>query len=222
MILKAHRNGRTAIIAWSLLAALALSACSGGEPPKYLLPGSLVLAFGDSITYGTGAPLDADYPTHLFKLTGLGIVNAGIPGETSAQARKRLDGLLELHKPDLVIVELGGNDFLERRREELIRQDLKAIVERCKASGAETMLVAVPRLSMLRAATGTLKDADLYAEIAEETGAILVDGLVADILSSQALRSDPIHPNSAGYRLLAQGIVARMRDAELLPPLEEE
>lgn len=205
-----------------LLLALVLSACGTDEPPKYLTPGDLVLAFGDSITYGTGAPLDADYPTRLFELTGLGVVNAGVPGDTIADARKRLPELLALHQPDLVIVELGGNDFLGRRGELQVKEDLRAIIEQCKASGAATMLVAIPHLSLLRAGTGTLKDSDIYEELAEETGVILLADLVSDILSNRTLRADPIHPNASGYRVMAQGIVDRMREVGLLPELEED
>jgi acyl-CoA hydrolase len=201
---------------------LLITACGDKEPPNYLTPGSLVLAFGDSITYGTGAPLDMDYPNHLFKLTGFGVVNAGIPGDTTREARKRLGELLALHQPDMVIVELGGNDFLERRSEATIKQELKDIIQACQQAGAVTMLVAVPRLSLLRAGTGTLKDADIYEELAEETGAVLVDDLISDILSDRSLRADPIHPNSAGYRVLAEGLVARMRETGILPELDED
>ncbi len=203
-----------------LFLALILTAC-GGEPPNYLEPGSLVLALGDSITYGTGAPLDADYPNHLFKLTGFGVVNAGIPGDTARDARKRLGELLSLHQPDMVIVELGGNDFLERRSEATVKQELLAIIQACQEAGAVTMLVAVPRLSLLRAGTGTLKDSYIYEELAEETGAVLVEDLISDILSTPSLRADPIHPNSAGYRVLAEGLVARMREAGILPELDD-
>ena len=203
-----------------MLLALIVTACDS-EPPNYLEPGSLVLALGDSITYGTGAPLDADYPNHLFKLTGFGVVNAGIPGDTARDARKRLGELLALHQPDMVIVELGGNDFLERRSEATVKQELKAIIQASQEAGAVTMLVAVPRLSLLRAGTGMLKDSSIYAELAEETGAVLVEDLISDILSDPALRADPIHPNSAGYRVLAEGLVARMRETGILPELDE-
>lgn len=217
--LTCNRAGR-----YFALAALILflSACGEDEPPGYLHPGSLVLAFGDSITYGTGAPLDADYPTQLFKLTGLGVVNAGIPGDTVPEAGKRLGDLLELHQPDMVIIELGGNDFIKRRSEATVKQELREIIEQCQAAGATTLLVAVPRLSLLRAGTGTLKDAELYEELAEETGAILLADTVSGILSTASLRADPIHPNSAGYRALAEGIVAKLRDEGLLPEAEDE
>lgn len=215
-------DSRTTYYLTVLGLVLVLGGCSEDEPPGYLHPGSLILAFGDSITYGTGAPLDADYPNHLFKLTGLGVVNAGIPGDTVVEARKRLGGLLQLHSPNMVIIELGGNDFLERRSEAVVKQELRAMIEQSQAAGSTVLLVAIPRLSLLRAGTGTLKDADLYGELAEETGAILLDDVVSDILSTAALRSDPIHPNSSGYRALAEGIVAKLREEELLPEAEEE
>ena len=199
-----------------LLCSLTLLGC--GEDPRYqpLPPGSLVLAFGDSVTYGTGAPEGEAYPDHFWQLTGLGVVNAGIPGDLARDARRRLPELLNLHEPDLVIIELGGNDFLRKRAESLVKEDLRAMIHSTREAGAIPALVAVPRLSLLRASTGTLKDSVIYAELAEETGVVLVEDVFSDILSTDELKADEIHPNGEGYRVLALGIVATLREAGLL------
>jgi len=185
----------------------ALNGCSEKPQLKQLPPGSIVLAFGDSVTFGVGSGGTPGYPARLAKATGWQIINGGISGDTALKAKNRLGGLLAKYQPALVIVELGGNDFLRRRTESQVKADLKSIVTESLASGAITVLVAVPRLSLLRATAGALKDASLYEELAEETGAILVPDVFSEILSEDRLKADDIHPNGDGYEVLAQGIL---------------
>lgn len=195
---------------------IALAGC--GEPQRFaaLPPGTTVLAFGDSITYGVGAAAHSSYPTQLAASTGWQVVNAGISGDTAREARTRLAPLLARHQPELVIVELGGNDFLRQQRPAQVRSFLQTIVREAKASGAMVVLVAVPRLSMLRATVGALEDASLYEQLADEEQVVLVPDLLSSILSDESLRADAIHPNADGYALFAQGIMAVLRDVGLL------
>lgn len=198
------------------LLALLLAACSDAPRHESLPDGSVVLAFGDSVTHGTGAPEGADYPRHLAALSGWQVINAGVPGDTAQAARKRLPGLLRAHQPQLVIVELGGNDFLRKRPDHAVEADLRAILAQVAEHGALPVLVAVPRLSLLRASVGALNDASLYADLAQEADVLLVPDVFSDILSNADLRADTIHPNAAGYRLLAEGIAEVLRDSGLL------
>lgn len=199
-----------------VLLALLLVACSDAPRHETLPEGSVVLAFGDSVTHGTGAPEGADYPRHLAALSGWQVINAGVPGDTAQAARERLPGLLRTHQPQLVIVELGGNDFLRKRPDRAVEADLRAILARVAEHGALPVLVAVPRLSLLRASVGALNDASLYADLAQETGVLLVPEVFSEILSDAELRADAIHPNAAGYRVLAQGIARTLRESGLL------
>ena len=196
--------------------ATLLVAC-GAEPRYSALPAdSVVLAFGDSVTHGTGAAEGQDYPRYLAELSGWRVINAGVPGDTAQAARERLPGLLRAHQPDLVIVELGGNDFLRKRPDDAVREDLRAMLTLVREQGALPVLVAVPRLSLLRASVGALSDAPLYADLAESENVLLVPEVFADILSEESLRADAIHPNAAGYRQLAEGIAEALRKAGLL------
>ena len=199
-----------------LVLVVFLAACGGGKKATPLPAGAPVLAFGDSVTFGTGAAPGEDYPTRLAAITGWNITNAGVPGDTAEAAKGRIRAALEQSAPALVIVELGGNDFLRRRPEGQIREDLRNILAEIRAARIPVVLVAVPRFSLLGAAVGALPDAELYEQLAEEEKVPLVPKVFARILSDPGLKSDQIHPNAEGYRQLAEGIAELLRDAGFL------
>ena len=201
---------------WLLLALVVLVlGCTRESPYSPLPPGSVVLAFGDSVTWGTGASRGEDFPSLLAERSGWQVVNAGVPGDTAAADRERIEGLLRQQDPALVIVELGGNDFLRKRPDADVEADLRDILRRVQDHGAIPVLVAVPRLSLLRASIGALKDASLYARLAEAEG-VLPD-VFSGVLSQESLRADTIHPNKAGYAVFAEELAAALRQAGLLP-----
>ena len=202
----------------SLLAvALApLTACGRKTPRTQTVPaGATVLALGDSLTSGVGASADTAYPAVLQQLTGWKVVNGGVSGDTSAQALARLPGLLQQHQPALVIVSIGGNDFLRRHDASTTRTRVRQICEQARASGAQVLLVAVPELSLL-AAAGRLSDHALFEEIADELRIPLHRKGWSTVLADARLRSDQIHANAAGYAQFAQGLVDTLRDTGLL------
>ncbi|MGV3571645.1 MAG: GDSL-type esterase/lipase family protein [Ramlibacter sp.] len=193
------------------LATAALAAC--GRRPKLapLAAGATVLALGDSITWGTGAPREASYPAVLAQLTGWNVVNAGVPGDTSAGALERLPALLEQHAPALVLVSIGGNDFLRRLAPAETRANIAAICRAAAAAGAQVLLVAVPEANALAAVARSLGDHAMYAELAAELKVPLHAGGWAGVLSDPALRSDPIHANAQGYGAFARGLHDTLR-----------
>jgi acyl-CoA hydrolase len=203
---------RIAFIAWLAVMAFLLSAC--GRAPKHppLPTGSIVLAIGDSVTFGTGAASGEDYPTQLAALTGWTIQNHGIPGDTSAGVKARIEEALTETKPALVILEIGGNDFLRRQPESETKENIRAIVKLIKQGGMPVVLIATPKFSPLGAAVGMLPDSPIYAELAENEKVLLVPSIFAKVLADGNLKSDPIHPNAAGYRKLAAGIAAELVD----------
>lgn len=200
-----------------LLFAVLLSAC-GEAPPRFsaVPAGAVVLAFGDSVTHGTGAMQGEDFPSRLAERTGWEVTNAGIPGDTTDAAKARVGTALQDITPALVIVELGGNDFLRRRDPVQVKEDLRAILRAVKAANAIPVLVAVPAFSAFAAGTGALADAPLYAELAKEEKVLLVKDAFSKVLSDPALRTDPIHPNGEGYKVLADGIVNTLAASGLL------
>jgi acyl-CoA thioesterase-1 len=195
---------------------ICLAGCGDDATYQPLPAGTRVLAFGDSVTHGLGASAGEDYPTRLAIATGWRVINAGLSGDTAREAKERIHASLEQHSPELVIIELGGNDFLRKRPSSTVKQDLREIIQASETSGAVTVLVAVPRLSLLRAGIGALADSPIYEELADETGVLLIPDVFSEVLSNKALLSDQIHPSAQGYQVLTDGFVASLREAGLL------
>ncbi|MCG5502199.1 arylesterase [Ectothiorhodospira lacustris] len=186
----------------ALLLAILLAACSPAPPAMLPLPeDAVILAFGDSLTFGTGAPRDGSYPAHLARLTGLEVINAGVPGEVSRQGRERLPRLLDDHRPDLLVLIHGGNDMLRRMDMDQKQGNLATMIHSAQERGIQVMLVAVPAPTLLR-----LRNAQTYETLAAEFGIPLENRALAHILSRDDLKADPIHPNGDGYRVLAEYI----------------
>lgn len=187
--------------------ALALPGCGRERPRSRPVPaGAVVLALGDSLTWGTGAPPDASYPAVLARLTGWQVVNAGVPGDTSAQGLARLPALLAEHRPALVIVSIGGNDFLRRLPDTETRTNVRAICEQALKSGAQVLLAAVPRATVA-AAMGQMTDHTLYAEIADQLHIPLQREGWSEVLADADLRSDAVHANARGYEEFARSLM---------------
>lgn len=208
------RLRRRALLA---LGAAALLAACGNEPKgAALAPGATVLALGDSITFGTGAPPEASYPAVLARLTGWNVVNAGVPGNVSAQALERQPALLQAHAPALVLLSIGGNDFLRQLPEAQTRDHIRQTVAQARAAGAQVLLIAVPRPSMAGALIGSLGDHPLYEELARELSLPLHAKGWSRVLGDANLRSDAIHANAAGYDAFARGLAETLRERGLL------
>jgi acyl-CoA hydrolase len=191
-----------------LLCAWLPNACDRMPKPTPIPPEATVVAFGDSVTYGTGAAAGEDWPSRLAALSGWTVVNAGVPGETAEQARGRIDAVLARYEPALVVIEIGGNDFLRRRPPEAVKADVRRIVRSVRQHGAQAVLVAVPQVSLLGIVSGAKRDAPIYRELAREDGVPLVEKVFSEILSRPELCADRIHPNAEGYRTMAATIYA--------------
>lgn len=180
------------------LVALSIAAC-GGKGKEHPLPaGSVVVALGDSITQGVGASEQSAWPANLARLSGWRVINAGVSGDTSTQALARLPALLQEYKPALVIVSIGGNDFLRAQPNSATRANIAAILRTVKESGSRAVLIGVPKLT-LGAALGIFSDHELYEELAKEHGVPLLSSAWGDIMKYSRLMSDQIHPNAVGY-----------------------
>jgi acyl-CoA thioesterase-1 len=187
------------------LLCLLLTAC--GEPGfRPLAAGETILAFGDSLTEGRGASQAQSYPSVLAALSGHPVINAGVSGELSQAGRARLPAQLAEHRPALVILLEGGNDILRGSGEAALKANLAAMIEAVQGSGAQLLLVAVPRRSLF--ATG----APLYAELAEQYQLVLDEESIGELLRSPEFKSDAVHLNGAGYRTLAERLHRTLLD----------
>lgn len=194
----------------AVLCAALLAACGRQTRLPTIAAGQTVLAFGDSVTFGTGARPGEDWPTLLAERTGWRVVNAGVPGDTAEAAKERIADLLDQHQPALVIVELGGNDFLRRRPPAAVKSDLRQIVRRIGESRAQIVLLAVPELSLLGLVARKPSDAPIYRELAKEEKTALISDVFSDLLADPELCADQIHPNARGYQRMAAEIHARL------------
>jgi len=189
-----------------------LAACNDSQSTLSRLPGdAVILAFGDSITYGIGAPPGANYPEILESIINRKVIRSGIPGETTGEGLVRLPGELSIHKPRLVLLCLGGNDLLRKLDLEKTHNNIRHMVQIIRDSGSEVVLIGVPRPGLV------LSTARFYTRISDDMGVPLEGSLLADILADNALKADSIHPNGEGYHLLAQGIAAFLYTSGAIP-----
>ena len=198
---------------WRRVAAallLLLTACSAPPTLPRLPAEAVVLAFGDSLTYGTGADSGQSYPAVLTALAGRRVINAGVPGEVSAEGSRACPALLDEYRPQLLILIHGGNDLLRKGNAEELARNLRAMVEAARSRGIAVVLVGVPAPGLL------LSVPDLYEKLAEEHRLPYEAEALRTILGDRALKSDPIHPNAGGYRQLAQRLHALLRAAGAL------
>ena len=211
------RRGFAARVGGAGLLLVTLAGCGRDKKTAQPVPpGSTVLALGDSLTFGTGASAETSYPTVLAGLTGWNVVNAGVPGDTSAQALARLPALLAEHQPKLVIVSIGGNDFLRKLPESDTRTHVHAICKQSLAAGAQVLLVAVPRATVA-AALGQMTDHALYAEVAKDLKIPLQREAWGEVLAQPDLRADAVHANARGYAQFARSVQGTAAAVGLLP-----
>lgn len=167
--------------------------------------GQTIICFGDSLTEGVGASQGEDYPSVLSRLIAAPVVNAGHRGDTTADALNRLARDVLEKNPRLVILLLGGNDFLRQVPAGDTRKNLETIVQRIQERGAMVAITGM-KLGLFTDEYGAMME-----NIAEKFGALLVPQVTKGILTDSKLKSDPIHPNGAGYRLIAERVAEKVK-----------
>ncbi|HSN31384.1 MAG TPA: arylesterase, partial [Ideonella sp.] len=184
----------------------ALAACSERPKLERLPSDAVLLAFGDSLTFGTGANENESYPAQLESLIGRRVVSAGVPGEVSAQALERLPAALDEHRPRLLLLCIGGNDFLRRLGNAQAERNVRAMVELAKRRGVAVLLIGTPEPGLLPSPPA------FYAAIAKDLRVPYEADVIARVLKDSSLKSDPVHPNARGYRLIAERLAAALKE----------
>ena len=189
---------RTLVVWWAACLVAAGLFCACQPEIRNASPvGETIVCFGDSLTFGTGAPRGGDYPSRLAALLGQEVINAGVPGDTTAAALERLERDVLAYNPRIVLITLGGNDLRHRVPPQQAFGNLRRIIETIQERGA---LVIVGGIDIPLWGRGFDKG---YREVCRQTGAVLVPDILDGILGHQALMSDPIHPNAEGYTRMA-------------------
>ena len=194
-----------ALLLLAILSPL-LTACGRSTPQtERLATDAVILAFGDSLTFGTGAQAHESYPATLEKLIGRKVDNRGVPGEVTATGLARLPGILDEVQPRLLILCHGGNDLLRKLDESQAAENLRAMIRMAKARGIAVALVGVPKPGFFPTPP------DFYEKLAGEFNLPYEGKALSSILSDNALRSDLVHPNAMGYARFAEALATLLK-----------
>ena len=187
---------RTSILGGFLLL---LTACSSpSNSLNHLGKDDVILAFGDSLTYGTGVSADQSYPAVLSQLIQRQVIRSGVPGELSVDGLERLPGVLQDHRPALMILIHGGNDILRKKDLNKTVENLRSMIELARTNGTQVVMMSVPNPTLI------LSPAAFYEPLAKEMNVPIAIGDIADILQHPSNKSDAVHPNAKGYRMMAE------------------
>ena len=196
------RRNKTRAIFFIFLFSLFLlfAGCAKKEIANIDSQGENIICLGDSITFGYGVAPGEDYPTLLSPMLSRPVINAGVDGDTSVDALKRIDADVLSKNPVLVIIEFGGNDFIKKIPLAETVENVREIASKVQAQGG---MVAIADIS----AGMFLKDyRSAFSRLAKEKQAIFIPGVLSGIITNPNLKSDFMHPNSEGYRIVAQRI----------------
>jgi acyl-CoA thioesterase I len=193
---------------WLLLLSISMCLLAGCKQSAKLPPlagDGVLLAFGDSLTYGTGAAGNESYPAVLEQLTGHKVLNYGVPGEISAEGLSRLPGVLDQEKPAILILCHGANDLLRHMDKSQAAENLRGMIRLARQRGIGVMLIAAPAFDI------SFKPPEFYTEVAAEFGIPIDAKALPRILRKGSLKSDYVHPNAAGYRQLAEALASLLK-----------
>jgi acyl-CoA thioesterase I len=188
-----------------------LSGC-GDKTPRIspLSSDAVILAFGDSLTHGNGAKENESYPAVLQELSGRKVINAGVSGEESEPGLKRLSSVLEQHQPRLLILCHGGNDMMRKKDINKMESNIRGMIQLALDKDIPVVMLGVPKPGLF------LSSFEVYKKIADSTEIIFIEDLVPDVLGDKSMKSDTVHPNKDGYRVMAESIYSVLKESGAL------
>lgn len=162
--------------------------------------GKNIICFGDSITFGYGVNPGEDYPSSLQKLMSRPVINAGVDGNTSALGLARLRADVLARDPYLVLIEFSGNDFINKIPVSSTINNIKEMIRQIQHQGAMVAIVDVSAGLFL--GEYRLK----LFQLARQTGSIFIPATLSNIITNPSLKSDFMHPNVQGYKIISQRV----------------
>ena len=209
-------RSRSSKILLFLLLSVAWQLASAGGVARILL------VIGDSLSAGYGINLEDGWVSLLQnRLTeqeyGYRVVNASISGDTTTGGVTRLPRALELHQPDIVLIELGGNDGLRGTPIFVMKNNLAAMIEAAQQTGAEVVLAGM-QMPPNYGADYAGEFADVYKDLAAEYETALIEFFLAGVaLDPNMMQADNLHPNEKGQPLLLENAWAVLVTSVLKP-----
>lgn len=197
----------TLMLLVSVIPALSLGADAVDNRPR-------IVAFGDSLTAGLGVATEDTYPARLQRRLdeqGLRyrVINAGVSGDTTAGGVRRVEWVLKSH-PDMVILELGGNDGLRGLNVQETKANLERIIQRCREASV-TVVLAGMKLPPNYGADYTKAFEAIYPALAKRYRVLLIPFFLDGVAGSASLnQADGIHPTSEGYRIITEKVLEQI------------
>ena len=161
-----------------------------------------IVCFGDSLTQGFGSTDNQSYPYYLQKLVNIPVINKGINGNTTKDGLNRTGDILQF-KNSLVIVEFGANDFFQQISISETKKNMEQIVDKLKQDNIVVLVSTEDK--QLNKLYGMLKS------LAKEKNVLFINGILNEIWNNRNLFFDEVHPNSTGYKLVADKIYKNIK-----------
>lgn len=169
--------------------------------------GANIIAFGDSLTTGHGVRPNENLVALLQRDLGVAIINAGRGGDTTGAAQERFVRDVLARNPKVVILELGGNDLMQRVPLDEIAANLESMIVRIHAAGAAVVLVGAD------APLGAGGLSSRIEQLAEKHNTACVPNILSGVMGRSSLMIDQVHPNAEGHKIMAQRLAKEMRRA---------
>lgn len=177
------------------------------EKPKQTIPlrEGPIVAFGDSLIFGYGATQNGGFVSMLSQEIGKPIINLGVNGNTTQDGIVRLNTVLA-KKPSVVLLLLGGNDFLKQLPQEQTFANLDNIIQQLQANGIRVVLLGIQG--------GILSDpyAKPFEVLAKKYSLEYVPNVLDGIITDKSLMFDAVHPNDAGYKKIADKVLPVLKE----------
>ncbi|MFA5144744.1 MAG: GDSL-type esterase/lipase family protein [Candidatus Omnitrophota bacterium] len=183
-----------------IFCAFMLAGCVKKEVKNIDSKGVNIICFGDSLTFGYGVSPGEDYPSLLAKLTDVPVINSGVSADTTFDGLKRINPDVLDKDPYLVIIEFCGNDFLGKIPKQDTANNIREMVRQFQARGAMVAIVDISAGLFLK------EYRPLFRNIARENGAIFIPAILSGLITNPSMKSDFLHPNTEGYKIVAQRI----------------